>query len=71
MIRSLLTAAVCYACGTHHLTAQSSPGPQIFGPGVISPGVLFSYYALLLYIPIARVALAEGKRSRTGVASGP
>ena len=35
------------------------------------PGLLLSYYALFLYIPIARRALAEGRSSNTGVASGP
>ena len=35
------------------------------------PGLLLSYYALFLYIPIARSALAEGRGVQTGVASGP
>ena len=35
------------------------------------PGLLLSYYALFLYIPIARRALAEGRAAATGVASEP
>jgi len=32
---------------------------------------VLSYYALFLYIPLARTALAEGRASRTGVVSDP
>jgi cardiolipin synthase len=35
------------------------------------PGLVLSYYALFLYIPLARSALAEGRAARTGVASDP
>jgi cardiolipin synthase len=35
------------------------------------PGLALSYYALLLYIPIARQALREGRSAPTGVASSP
>ena len=35
------------------------------------PGLLLSYFALFLYIPIARGALAEGRGVQTGVASSP
>ena len=56
--------------GSHSTVSYSSVCGFLAWVAVV-PGVLFGYYALLLYIPIARVALAEGKRSRTGVASGP
>jgi cardiolipin synthase len=32
-------------------------------------GLIFSYYALLLYVPLARQALREGRDTRPGVAS--
>jgi hypothetical protein len=35
------------------------------------PGLVLSYYALLLYVPIARAALREGRQAQTGVASTP
>jgi cardiolipin synthase len=35
------------------------------------PGLVLSYYALLLYVPIARQALREGRSAPTGVASSP
>ena len=35
------------------------------------PGLILSYYALFLYIPIARRALAEGRAAQAGVASEP
>jgi cardiolipin synthase len=35
------------------------------------PGLVLSYFALLLYIPLARAALAEGRAAESGVASGP
>ena len=35
------------------------------------PGLVLSYYALFLYIPLARTALAEGRASRRGVVSDP
>jgi cardiolipin synthase len=35
------------------------------------PGLILSYYALLLYVPIARQALREGRDSQAGVASSP
>ena len=35
------------------------------------PGLVLSYYALFLYIPLARTALAEGRASRSGVVSDP
>lgn len=35
------------------------------------PGLLLSYYALVLYIPIARDALREGRSASAGVASDP
>ena len=35
------------------------------------PGLIFSYYALILYIPIARSALREGRAAHSGVLSGP
>jgi len=35
------------------------------------PGLVLSYYALFLYIPLARIALAEGRASRSGVVSDP
>jgi len=37
----------------------------------VVPGLVLSYFALLLYIPIAREALREGRSPRTGVASSP
>lgn len=33
------------------------------------PGLVLSYYALVLYVPIARQALREGRAAQTGVAS--
>jgi cardiolipin synthase len=35
------------------------------------PGLVLSYYALLLYVPIARSALREGRAGQAGVASNP
>jgi cardiolipin synthase len=35
------------------------------------PGLVLSYYALFLYVPIARDALREGRSASTRVASGP
>jgi cardiolipin synthase len=35
------------------------------------PGLLLSYYALLLYVPLARQALREGRAAQAGVASTP
>ncbi|MEY2452385.1 MAG: hypothetical protein QOD92_1959 [Acidimicrobiaceae bacterium] len=35
------------------------------------PGLVLSYYALLLYVPIARQALREGREAHPGVASSP
>jgi cardiolipin synthase len=35
------------------------------------PGLVLSYYALLLYVPIARQALREGRSAQPGVASSP
>lgn len=35
------------------------------------PGLVLSYYALLLYIPIARTALREGRSAPSGVGSEP
>ncbi|MEY2404127.1 MAG: hypothetical protein QOD38_1678, partial [Acidimicrobiaceae bacterium] len=35
------------------------------------PGLVLSYYALLLYVPIARQALREGRAAQAGVASNP
>jgi cardiolipin synthase len=35
------------------------------------PGLVLSYYALFLYIPLARTALREGRATHTGVASSP
>jgi cardiolipin synthase (CMP-forming) len=35
------------------------------------PGLVLSYYALLLYVPIARDALREGKAARARVTSAP
>jgi cardiolipin synthase len=35
------------------------------------PGLILSYYALLLYVPIARQALREGRAAQAGVVSSP
>jgi len=37
----------------------------------VVPGLVLSYYAALLYVPIARRALAEGRAARSGEAGDP
>jgi cardiolipin synthase len=48
------------------------PTAQVLGWAFAVPGFLFSWYALLLYVPIAVQALREGREARAaGVAPGP
>ncbi len=35
------------------------------------PGLILSWYSAVLYVPLARKALAEGRADRAGVRSGP
>jgi len=56
--------------GSHSTVSYSSACGFLAWIALV-PGLLLSYYALFLYIPIARGALAEGRHAQTGVASGP
>jgi cardiolipin synthase (CMP-forming) len=46
---------------------QSLAGFVAFGFSI--PGLALSYYALVLYVPLAKTALAEGRATKAGVGS--
>ncbi|HEV3227484.1 MAG TPA: CDP-alcohol phosphatidyltransferase family protein [Acidimicrobiales bacterium] len=54
-----------------HSTVSYSGVCAVLAWVAAAPGIVLSYYALLLYIPIARNALREGRQARVGVASSP
>jgi cardiolipin synthase len=43
----------------------------VLGWGFAIPGLVLSYYALALYVPIARTALADGRSAKAPVGSTP
>ncbi|MEY2421321.1 MAG: hypothetical protein QOI95_1388 [Acidimicrobiaceae bacterium] len=56
--------------GSHSTVSYSSVCNVLAWVAAV-PGLLLSYYALLLYVPIARQALREGRGAQPGVASSP
>ena len=54
-----------------HSTVAYAGVCEFLAWGFAIPGLLLSYYALFLYIPIARDALREGRAASAGVVSGP
>lgn len=54
-----------------HSTVSYSGVCAVLAWVAVVPGLIFSYYALLLYVPIARQALREGRAAQPGVASSP
>jgi cardiolipin synthase len=54
-----------------HSTVSYDAVCNVLAWGFAIPGLLLSYYALFLYVPIARDALREGRAAAAGVASGP
>jgi cardiolipin synthase len=56
--------------GSHSTVSYSSVCSVLAWVAAV-PGLVLSYYALLLYVPIARDALREGRAAQAGVASNP
>ena len=56
--------------GSHSTVSYSSVCGFLAWVALV-PGLVLSYYALLLYVPIARRALREGRAAHSGVASNP
>jgi cardiolipin synthase (CMP-forming) len=52
-----------------HSTASYSGVSGVLAWVAAVPGLVLSYYALLLYVPLARQALREGRAAQAGVAS--
>ncbi|MFL6029818.1 MAG: hypothetical protein ACJ74D_07305, partial [Gaiellaceae bacterium] len=50
-----------------HSGAAIAPFLGFCAWGFVGPGLVLSYYALFLYIPIARTALREGRATQTEV----
>jgi len=65
----LMVAFPCFLAGSS--TASSAPIFQAFGWMTGIPGLVLSYYAAFLYVPIGLRALREGRAARRASPSSP